>query len=187
MKKLLSELHELYPSEIKYEENDIINHIYKNILRRNCIVSEELFNMNFNKQPNAWINKNEKISSYSLDYYPPIGWFGIGLNVNRYNDNNNWLDKKNGWATAYHGLRLLDTKDNRYHIKNCNKCENDNISIKCEDNYYLLNDYKSKCYHISEITEGEYYLSEDKTTYYSCKNIKYNSFLNCKNCTGNNT
>ena len=72
-------------------------------------------------------------------------------------------------------------------IKNCNKCENDNICIKCEDNYYLLNDYKSKCYHISEITEGEYYLSEDKTTYYSCKNIKYNSFLNCKNCTGNNT
>ena len=120
---LLSELHELYPSEIKYEENDIINHIYKNILRRNDILSEELFNMNYNKQPYAWINKNEKISSYSLDYYPPIGWFGIGLNVNvnRYNDNNNWLDKKTGWATAYHGLRLLDTKDNKYHIKNCNK------------------------------------------------------------------
>jgi hypothetical protein len=120
---LLPELHELYPSEIKYEENDIINHIYKNILRRNDILSEELFNMNYNKQPYAWINKNEKISSYSLDYYPPIGWFGIGLNVNvnRYNDNNNWLNKKTGWATAYHGLRLLDTKDNKYHIKNCNK------------------------------------------------------------------
>ena len=118
---LLPELNELYPLEIQYQDNDIINHIYKNILRRNNILNEELFNTNFNKDSNAWKNKNDKISSYSLDYYPPMGWFGIGLNINKYNDNNNWLDKKTGWATAYHGLRLLETKEKRYNINNCNK------------------------------------------------------------------
>ena len=73
-------------------------------------------------------------------------------------------------------------------IKNCILCENDKNCVKCEKEFYLLNDFKSRCYDKSEINPiEEYYLSEDNTTYYSCKNIKYNSFSNCRNCTGNNT
>ena len=73
-------------------------------------------------------------------------------------------------------------------IKNCNICENENKCLKCEEDFYLLNDITNKCYNISEITPiEEYYLGEDNLTYYSCKNIKFNSFANCRNCTGNNT
>ena len=31
------------------------------------------------------------------------------------------MDKKNGWATAYHGLRLLETKDRQYTNFSCNE------------------------------------------------------------------
>ena len=72
-------------------------------------------------------------------------------------------------------------------IKNCLLCESDNKCIKCENNFYFLNDIKSKCYNGSEIKIKEYYLSKDNSTYYSCKNLKYNSFPNCKECSGNNT
>ena len=73
-------------------------------------------------------------------------------------------------------------------IKNCNICENENKCLKCQKNFYLLNDITNKCYNISEIGSlEEHYLGEDNSTYYSCKNIKFNSFANCNNCTGNNT
>ena len=73
-------------------------------------------------------------------------------------------------------------------IKNCEICESGNKCIKCENNYYLLNEITNKCYNITDIGDiEEYYLNDDETIYYSCRNIKYNSFPNCKECSGNNT
>ena len=73
-------------------------------------------------------------------------------------------------------------------MKNCLLCENEQKCIKCSENYYLLNDITNKCYNIKEIVPiEEYYLNENHTTYYSCKNINFNSFSNCKECSGNNT
>ena len=73
-------------------------------------------------------------------------------------------------------------------INNCISCENENICIKCEKNFYFLNNVTSKCYNISEINPiEEYYLDKEKTMYYSCKNIKFNSFPNCRNCSSNGT
>ena len=118
---LLPDLHELYPLKIKNPDNNIINHVYNNILRRNNILSEGFFNLKYNKEPDDWREKKEKIGSYSLDYYPPNGWIGIGLNINKYNNEEDWIDKKTGWATAYHGLRLLETKDKQYSNLNCNE------------------------------------------------------------------
>ena len=45
----------------------------------------------------------------NMDYYPPIGWIGIGLNVmNKYdNGDNTWLEMYNlegEWCVAYHGI-----------------------------------------------------------------------------------
>lgn len=116
---LLPDLHQLYPLKIKNPGNNIIEHVYKNILRRNGILNENLFNLNYNKEFYACEKKKEKIGSYSLDYYPPIGWVGIGLNINKYNNEEDWLDKKTGWATAYHGLRLSETKDKKYTNLSC--------------------------------------------------------------------
>ena len=73
-------------------------------------------------------------------------------------------------------------------IKNCLLCESEKQCIKCTENYYLLNDITNKCYNIKDIAPiEEYYLNENHTIYYSCKDLKFNSFLNCKECSGNNT
>ena len=50
-----------------------------------------------------------------FDYYPPIGWLGIGLNVlGKYdNGNNDWLNYNGGekeWAIAYHGTNRKNIK-----------------------------------------------------------------------------
>lgn len=51
-------------------------------------------------------------SSYNLmrgteKYYPPYGWFGLGLNVLKKYENDEWLENKTNsskWAIAYHGV-----------------------------------------------------------------------------------
>ena len=53
--------------------------------------------MNFNKEQKSWKTNIEKIGSNSLNYYPPIGWFGIGLNIDKLYEDKEWIDKKIGW------------------------------------------------------------------------------------------
>jgi serine/threonine protein kinase len=118
---LLSELHELYPSIIKNKSNNTIDTVYKNILRRNEILNESFFDFKFNKESDSWKKAEQKRSLYNLDYYPPTGWIGIGLNINKFSTKKDWIDKDNGWATAYHGLRLCETKDKNYINFNCNE------------------------------------------------------------------
>ena len=118
---LLSELHELYPNIIKSESNNTIDFIYKNILRRNDILNESFFDSNFNKKSDSWENTKQKRGLNNLDYYPPTGWIGIGLNISKFNTNQDWIDKEKGWATGYHGLRLSETKDKKYINFNCNE------------------------------------------------------------------
>ena len=106
-----------------------MSHIYYNILKRNNILSDSIFNLYWNIDANEWGKTKEKIGANSLDYYPPYGWFGIGLNINKYGKDKNWIDKKNGWATAYHGLRFEKTKDEKYNILDCNEFD---LNMKLE-------------------------------------------------------
>ena len=118
---LLYKIYELYPSYVKNPGNNIINHVYNNILRRNHILDDSVFDLNWNKDSNSWKNSKEKLVNYPLYYYPPNGWIGIGLNINKYGADKTWLNKVNGWATAYHGLRLCEMKDKKFNIENCNE------------------------------------------------------------------
>ena len=77
----MPELLELFPDEKR--KINVIDHIYTNILRRNDILDESLFDKHFNKEQNSWKTNIEKIGSNSINYYPPIGWFGIGLNIDK--------------------------------------------------------------------------------------------------------
>lgn len=126
---LLNKLYELYPSLNKNQENNIMNHVYYNILKRNGILNDSIFNLDWNIAPNSWSKIKKIIGADSLDYYPPYGWIGIGLNINKYGDDKNWIDEKNGWATAYHGLRFEKTKDQKYRILNCNEFD---LNLKLE-------------------------------------------------------
>ena len=74
-------------------------------------------------------------------------------------------------------------------IKNCNECESEEKCIKCQDNFYLINNDTKTCVNINEINPiDEYYLDiNNKTTYYSCNNSEYNAIQNCKKCYNNNS
>ena len=71
-------------------------------------------------------------------------------------------------------------------IQNCLQCTSRLRCDKCLENFYFINDDKSKCVNQSDINPiKEYYLSRDKTTYLSCANN--NIFTNCQECYDENT
>ena len=73
-------------------------------------------------------------------------------------------------------------------INNCSDCENAEKCIKCENNYYMINNITNKCININEITPiDEYYLNENNSTYFSCNKSEYNSIQNCKKCINKNS
>ena len=77
-------------------------------LLNNIILSPNVFDINFSKNENEWPKRNLKRGG--LKYYPPYGWYGIGLKMkNKYGKKNNniWLGKENNegeWCVAYHGV-----------------------------------------------------------------------------------
>ena len=59
-------------------------------------------------------NKSLNLFRGSEKYYPPYGWFGIGLKVLGKYENDDWLNKKDrssSWAIAYHGVGRISTLD----------------------------------------------------------------------------
>ena len=92
MKNIYPDFELLYEYKIIYE-NIIKNKEFKNYLeyKGNTICPNSTYNL---------MRGTEK-------YYPPYGWFGIGLKVEgKYdNDNDDWLDKNsNKWAIAYYSV-----------------------------------------------------------------------------------
>ena len=66
-------------------------------------------------------------------------------------------------------------------INICYKCTNGAVCDKCKLKYYFLNDNRKNCYKRDEISNiNEFFLSEDKTTYFSCKQYSLNK--NCIEC-----
>ena len=63
-----------------------------------------------------------------------------------------------------------------YNLQNCEECLDKNTCIKCKENYYFINEDRSRCY--NKIDNNKYYLDDNGTTYYSCK---YN-LPNCEEC-----
>ena len=92
---------------------NIIKKLYPgfDILYEYKIISEKILNnkdyQNYLDYEGNTISPN---SSYNLmrgteKYYPPYGWFGIGLKVKGEYDNDDWLDKNsNKWAIAYYSI-----------------------------------------------------------------------------------
>ena len=91
-------------------------------------------------------------------------------------------------SNKYFKINSTHMKTCSKHIENCNECENGEKCIKCEKNYYLINNDTKNCVNIIEIIQiDQYYLDKNNTTYYSCNNSEYNSIQNCKKCYNNNS
>ena len=67
----------------------------------------------------------------------------------------------------------------------------DNIlnCLKCESNSYaLLHGEKTECKEkISMETNDNYYKNDDRLNYYSCRDIRCNSVVNCNTCNDKDT
>ena len=67
-------------------------------------------------------------------------------------------------------------------INNCNECEDKNTCIKCDNDFYMINNETKNCIDITNIPLDEYYLKNGTTMLYSCNNSNYNDIDNCKKC-----
>ena len=83
-----------------YEFKNIINEL----LIRYCNIDRKLIDYKGHfiipNKSNNFIRGKEK-------YYPPYGWFGIGLSVLGKYDNDDWINdnsKESKWSIAYHGV-----------------------------------------------------------------------------------
>ena len=75
-------------------------------LLNNVILSPNIFETEFCKDQNEWPKKN--LMRGGKQYYPPYGWYGIGLRVSKkYGKSLKWLGNENEygeWAVAYHSV-----------------------------------------------------------------------------------
>ena len=98
------------------KDQGLINYTYKSLLEA-CLINPSLFDNNYNNNDNGWENGQKSgPPNYLMEYDPPLGFIGIGLNVlNKYDGGNNtWLGMENfegEWYIAYHGTRLKFVKD----------------------------------------------------------------------------
>ena len=70
-------------------------------------------------------------------------------------------------------------------MENCDECSNQNSCDKCIDNFYFINNNKTKCVNKDEITNiNGYYLDRNKKSYLSCQ--LYNQVNHCLECSSEN-
>ena len=101
---------------------------------------------------------------------------------------NKCYSKKDLNNKKYFNLNNTHMKTCSKIIDNCSECENETKCIKCEKNYYLINNETKICVDINQIIPiDEFYLDNNNSTYYSCNNSYYNSIDNCKKCETKNT
>ena len=86
-----------------------------NFLINKCKIPKEMFDEKWNCIDNNWkVGKKIGPPEYLKDYYPPLGWIGIGLKVLNLYDNgdNTWLssvNQKGEWLIAYHPIKNIDS------------------------------------------------------------------------------
>ena len=162
------EIQKNYPDFNKLYEYKII---YDNIL--NNKEYEKYFDYQGNTiEPNS----SHNLKRGSKYYYPPYGWFGIGLKVMGEHDkgNDEWLNKEsNEWAIAYYPLgKSLSSdkvKELLYNIitkkkinngenqLNCSSIDIRNSKVKNENEIYLTPDIN-----IAEKFSGELLLNQKR-------------------------
>ena len=106
---------ELPPQKLKTQFPNL------NLLNEFKIIVDDLFSNKFDVRNDLDYRGNFIFPNKSLNLYrgtekydPPYGWIGIGLNVSKKYEDDNWLkikDKSSTWAIAYHGVGRISTFD----------------------------------------------------------------------------
>lgn len=78
-----------------------------------CLISHNILDEQWNCDSGWRIGEKNGPPGYLKNYYPPIGWVGIGLKVASLYDNgdNTWLGNDNcqgEWYIGYHGVKTIE-------------------------------------------------------------------------------
>ena len=112
---------------------------------------------------------------YLKEYYPPLGWFGIGIKAWGLYDNgdNSWIGTNNSkgeWYIAYHGIKSLEALNGillngfrRGFYQSCKNDENINPLTKsqypeCGEGVYFIQNFSETQKYIKTFSfSGDYY------------------------------
>ena len=101
----LEEFKQKFKNDKEFPELQKLKEIHTDVIIGACKLTKKQLDSKGNRIDGWGINEKRG----NVDYFPPIGWIGIGLKVlDKYdNGNNDWLgmDNKEGeWCVGYHGV-----------------------------------------------------------------------------------
>ena len=169
------------------------NFAFKEDNRTLCINIENNFD--------NYYTKDEGISYYpcadKINYCSKCYYDNMTLNINCYLCNTNYaLYEKDNLCFLKNNININKTFYylNETHldkcsnvIDNCAQCDNKENCLKCQNDFYMINNNKNNCIPISNIEINGFYLNEEKNIYYSCNDELYHDIKNCKVCQSKNT
>ena len=163
------------------KDHGLEKYTYKALVEA-CRISPSLFDHNYDNKDGGW-GKGQKRGPphHLMDYDPPLGFLGLGLNVlNKYDGGDNtWLGMNNvegEWYIAYHGTKIEFVKD----IINKGLGAGERQAYQSDDNINELSKSQFiKCgrgvYCTPKIREAESY-----STIFSVKNSNYKMVFMCR-------
>ena len=151
--------------------------ICMNFLMNICKIPPSFFSPQGNCFDNSWrINGKNGPPEYLKEYYPPLGWYGIGLKAWDLYDNkdNTWLGSSNKpgeWYIAYHPISsissIMGILNNGFRKGPFQECSDyDNINPLTKNNYPQC---LEGVYFIPEIIETEKYAKQFNYLNYKLK------------------
>ena len=120
--RIKDDLNEVRIGQLRNGDSDISECLTKRLLD-SCQISRENFDKRGNRKRGWGEGEKRGPPNHLIDYDPPKGFEGYGLNVwGKYdNANNDWLNYKNvegEWYIAYHGTKRTQAQENGGIINN---------------------------------------------------------------------
>jgi len=114
--RINEDLNEVRIGQLRNGDHDINECLTKRLLD-SCQISRDNFDIRGNRKSGWGEGEKRGPPNYLIDYDPPKGYDGYGLNVwGKYdNANNDWLNYKNvegEWYIGYHGTKKIQAQEN---------------------------------------------------------------------------
>ena len=109
----LNQFKQKFKNEKEFSDLKYLKEIHTDVIMGACKLSKSQLDSKGNRIDYWGVNEKRA----NIDYYPPLGWIGIGLKVlDKYDKgNNDWIGMNNTegeWCVAYHGVgRSINDSD----------------------------------------------------------------------------
>ena len=99
----LGEFKRKFQNDKEFKELNNLKEIHADVIMGACKLSKNQLDPRGNRSDGWGVGEKRG----NKDYFPPIGWTGIGLKVMDKYENNKWIGMNNSpdeWCVAYHGV-----------------------------------------------------------------------------------